>query len=161
MGKAKVAPKVNVAVAVLFLLLLAVHLAVGKWGGYGSLWAVGDVFVIQPPLGFCTGYAFIFGLLYLLQARIDLVESAERHWLRRIMLLITVLMAFVFLLMVLEVLSYLLQIHIISVTPKMYLFLLEFCQTRWVWALLGVYWFVRLNINWVAELPEDEEELAE
>lgn len=157
MGKTKIARVVNVPAAVLFLLLLAVHLAIGKWGGYGSLLTVGDVFVIQPALGFCTGYAFMFGLFYLLQARIDLVESEGWHWLRGIMLLITVLMLFVVLLMIVGVLGYLLQVHIVSVTPKMYLFLLEFCQTRWVWALLGVYWFVRLNTNRVAELPEEDE----
>lgn len=60
--------------------------------------------------------------------------------------------------MIVGVLGYLLQVHIVSVTPKMYLFLLEFCQTRWVWALLGVYWFVRLNTNRVAELPEEDDE---
>lgn len=157
MGKTKKARMVNMAAAVLFMLLLAVHLAIGKWGGYGSLLTVGDVFVIQPALGFCTGYAFMFGLFYLLQARIDLVESEGCHWLRGIMLLITVLMLFVVLLMIVGVLGYLLQVHIVSVTPKMYLFLLEFCQTRWVWALLGVYWFVRLNTNRVAELPEEDE----
>ena len=158
MEKTKTAKVVNIAAAVLFLLLLAVHLAIGKWGGYGSMLTVGDVFVIQPALGFCTGYAFMFGLFYLLQARIDLVESGGRHWLRGIMLLITVLMLFVVLLMIVGVLGYLLQVHIVSVTPKMYLFLLEFCQTRWVWALLGVYWFVRLNTNRVAELPEEDDE---
>ncbi len=157
MGKTKKARMVNMAAAVLFMLLLAVHLAIGKWGGYGSLLTVGDVFVIQPALGFCTGYAFMFGLFYLLQARIDLVESEGWHWLRGIMLLITVLMLFVVLLMIVGILGYLLQVHIVSVTPKMYLFLLDFCQTRWVWALLGVYWFVRLNTNRVAELPEEDE----
>ena len=95
MGKTKTVKLVNIVAAVLFLLLLVVHLAIGKWGGYGSMLTVGDVFVIQPALGFCTGYAFMFGLFYLLQARIDLVESGGRHWLRGIMLLITVLMLFV------------------------------------------------------------------
>ena len=156
MGKTKTVKLVNIVAAVLFLLLLVVHLAIGKWGGYGSMLTVGDVFVIQPALGFCTGYAFMFGLFYLLQARIDLVESGGRHWLRGIMLLITVLMLFVVLLMIVGVLSYICQIHIFSFSPGVYSFLLELCQTGWVWALLGVYWFVRLNANRVAELPEEE-----
>ena len=158
MEKTKAVWKLNLAAAVLFLLLLAVHLAIGKWGGYGSMLTVGDVFFIQPVLGFCTGYALLFGLFYLLRARIDMVETGRFHLLRIIRLLITVLMVSAVLFMGLELFGYLIEVRFVSLTPKLYLFLLEFCQTRWIWALLGVYWFVRLNINRVAELPEDDED---
>lgn len=159
MGKTRTVKEVNLVVAILFLLLLALHLYIAsktpEWNKrYEVLWPNFDMSVVRPVLGFCTGYTLLSCLFYLLKARIDMVYSGGRHLLRWIMAVITVLLAAVVLLFA----GWLLGINPISISANIYLFLVKLCNANWLWALLGVYWFVSLNTNRVLELPDDEED---
>ncbi len=50
------------------------------------------------------------------------------------------------------------QFGILPFNQTVYNRLYALCNANWLWALLGVYWFVSLNANRVAELPEEEDE---
>jgi hypothetical protein len=154
---------VNLLAAVLFLLLLAVHLYMGskwqEWQNHFELfWQYVDVYAVRPPLGFCTGYALMFGLFYLLRGQIDINNKGRRRVLRWIMSLVTGLLFLGVLYMVGITLSSQAQFGILPFNQTVYNRLYALCNANWLWALLGVYWFVSLNANRVAELPEEEDE---
>lgn len=161
MGKTKMVKVLNVMVAILFLLLLAVHLYMGsrweEWQNHFELfWQYVDVYAVRPPLGFCTGYTLLFGLFYLLRGQIDVANKGRRRVLRWVMGTVTVLLALGVLYMVGFTLLSQAQFGILPFNQTVYNWLYYLCNANWLWALLGVYWFVSLNSNRVTELPEEE-----
>ncbi len=163
MGKAKIASKINVAAAVLFLLLLAAHLYFAsqfeEWfKKYETFWPSFDAYVVRPPLGFCTGYTIMFGLFYLLRARIDIANMGRRRALRWIMSLATVLLVLIDLFLAGMTMTSLSLYGIFPFNINVMKLFLRLCNANWLWTALGVCWFVSLNANRVAELPEEDEE---
>ncbi len=150
----------NLVVAVIFVLLFAVHcymLAhIPEWNKqYEGFWPTFDTMLVRPLLDFTTGYALFSALFSLLKAKLEIEGLGRRNLLRIVMSVITLFFVAVLIFGLLILLGV-----DVGLTPAILGFAVDICQAEWLWLILGIYWFLSLNALRYAELRplEDDDE---
>lgn len=141
----------NALAAVMFVLLLIVHLLMRKnmldWAENFPAFLVNlSICVVRPLLAFFTGYTLFASLFSLLKARLEVAGLRRWNTLRIIMLAVTLLFAaaIVFVLISINFATEL-------INYRLYMVCYRICFAQWLWLLLGVYWFLSLNALRVTE----------